>query len=108
VLKKPKRQRLYGDGTELDTFDDLPTDRDKESQYHVQPKGHGNRAAGPRREKSVEIKDPGRGTIRKKSTRTLSMSGSGTLLLYFVLDIFSFLYPKGLKLLPAPSSAQEE
>jgi hypothetical protein len=91
VLKKPKRQRLYGDGTELDTFDDLPTDREKESQYHVQPKGYGNRAAGPHREKSVEIKDSGRGTIRKKSTRTLSMSGSGTLLLYFALDIFSFL-----------------
>jgi len=79
VLKKPKRQRLYGDGTELDTFDDLPTDRDKESQYHVQPKGYGNRAAAPRREKSIETKDPGRGTIRKKSTRTLSMSsGSET------------------------------
>ena len=77
VLKKPKRQRLYGDGTELDTFDDLPTDRDKESQYHVQPKGYGNRAAAPRREKSAETKDSGRGTIRKKSTRTLSVSGSG-------------------------------
>ncbi|KAH9064098.1 hypothetical protein EDB87DRAFT_1599334 [Lactarius vividus] len=71
VLKKPKRQRLYGDGTELDTFDDLPTDRDKESQYRVQPKVHGN-------QKSIEIKDSGKGTIRKKSTRTLSMSGSGS------------------------------
>ena len=91
VLKKPKRQRLYGDGTELDTFDDLPTDRDKESHYHVQPKCYGNRTAGPRREKSIEIKDSGRGTIRKKSTRTLSISGSGTLSLYFALDIFSFL-----------------
>ncbi len=90
VLKKPKRQRLYGDGTELDTFDDLPTDRDKESQYHVQPKGYGNRTAGSRREKSIEIKDPGRGTIRKKSTRTLSMSGSGMSLLYFSPDILSF------------------
>ncbi|KAH9081957.1 hypothetical protein EDB83DRAFT_2503143 [Lactarius deliciosus] len=78
VLKKPKRQRLYGDGTELDTFDDLPTDRDKESQYRVQPKGYGNRTAGPPREKSIEIKDSGKGTIRKKSTRTLSMSGSGS------------------------------
>ncbi|KAI0001900.1 hypothetical protein BJV77DRAFT_1057652 [Russula vinacea] len=59
VLKKPKRQRLYGNGTELDAFDDLPTDRDKERQYRVQPKGHGSR-----------------GTIRKKSTRSLSTSGS--------------------------------
>ena len=109
VLKKPKRQRLYGDGTELDTFDDLPTDRDKESQYHVKPRGYGNRAAGPSREKSVEIKDPGRGTIRKKSTRTLSMSGSGMLLLnVYCGHLLIPHYPKGLKLLPAPSSAQEE
>lgn len=79
VLRKPKRQRLYGDGTELDAFDDLPTDRDKETQYRVQPKGYGNRAAaGPPREKSIEIKDSARGTIRKKSARTLSMSGSGS------------------------------
>ena len=89
VLKKPKRQRLYGDGTELDTFDDLPTDRDKESRYHVQPKGHGNRTAAPRREKgtekSTETKDSGRGTIRKKSTRALSVSGSGM----FFLSLFS-------------------
>jgi hypothetical protein len=110
VLKKPKRQRLYGDGTELDTFDDLPTDRDKESQYHVQPKGYGNRAAAPRREKSTETKDSGRGTIRKKSTRTLSVSGSGMFFCFVFIGTSSH-YPKALKLLPpllAPSSAQEE
>jgi hypothetical protein len=77
VLKKPKRQRQFGDGTELDNFDDLPTDRDKESQYRVQPKGHGNRVAGASREKSTESKEPGKGTLRRKSTRTLATSGSG-------------------------------
>ena len=77
VLKKPKRQRLYGSGNELDAFDDLPTDRDKESQYRIQPKGYGNRVAGTSREKSAETKDSGKGTIRKKSTRSLSTSGSG-------------------------------
>ena len=77
VLKKPKRQRLYGNGTELDAFDDLPTDRDKERQYRVQPKGHGSRVAGPSREKCIETKDSRKGTIRKKSTRSLSTSGSG-------------------------------
>ncbi|KAJ7706308.1 hypothetical protein B0H17DRAFT_1036660 [Mycena rosella] len=46
VLRRPKRQRTFGDGTELDGFDDLPTDRDKESQYRVQPKGYGNRVPG--------------------------------------------------------------
>ncbi|KAK0191323.1 hypothetical protein F5146DRAFT_1048153 [Armillaria mellea] len=43
VLRKPKRQCIYGDGTELDAIADLPTDRDKESHFRVQPKGYGNR-----------------------------------------------------------------
>ncbi len=77
VLKKPKRQRQYGNGTELDAIDDLPTDRDKESRYRVQPKGHGNRVSGTSREKNIETKDARKGTIRKKSTRSLSTSGSG-------------------------------
>jgi hypothetical protein len=46
ILRKPKRPRLYGDGTELDGFEDLPTDRDKESKYRVAPKGYGNRIPG--------------------------------------------------------------
>jgi hypothetical protein len=79
VLKKPKRQRQYGNGTELDAFDDLLTDRDKESRYRVQPKGYGTRVAGASREKSIETKDSGKGTLRKKSTRSLSTSGSGML-----------------------------
>ncbi|KAF7320303.1 hypothetical protein MKEN_00815100 [Mycena kentingensis (nom. inval.)] len=57
ILKRPKRQRLFGDGTELDAFDDLPTDREKESRYRVQPKGHGNRIPGGTYSK---------GTIRRK------------------------------------------
>jgi hypothetical protein len=77
VLKKPKRQRQYGNGSELDAIDDLPTDRDKESRYRVQPRGHGNRVAGTSREKNIETKDSRKGTIRKKSTRSLSTSGSG-------------------------------
>lgn len=79
VLKKPKRQKQYGNGTELDAFDDLLTDRDKESRYRVQPKGYGTRVAGTSREKSIETKDSGKGTFRKKSTRSLSTSGSGML-----------------------------
>ncbi|KAH8929176.1 hypothetical protein BT69DRAFT_320525 [Atractiella rhizophila] len=33
VLKRPKRVRNYGDGTELDAFDDLPTNRDDERKF---------------------------------------------------------------------------
>ncbi|KAJ7169757.1 hypothetical protein C8R46DRAFT_1162509 [Mycena filopes] len=61
VLRRPKRQRLFGDGTELDGFDDLPTDRDKESRFRVQPKGYGNRVPGG----SYPTKSE-KGTIRRK------------------------------------------
>ncbi|PPQ62959.1 hypothetical protein CVT24_006065 [Panaeolus cyanescens] len=70
VLRKPKRQRTYGDGTELDGFDDLPTDRDKEVRYRVQPKGYGNRVPGSSfssKEKEKE-KSPDYGTIRRKDS----------------------------------------
>ncbi len=46
LLRRPKRPRTYGDGTELDHIEDLPTDRDKEVHYRVQPKGYGNRIPG--------------------------------------------------------------
>ncbi|KAI6104061.1 hypothetical protein EDD16DRAFT_1750304 [Pisolithus croceorrhizus] len=35
LLRRPKRQRTYGDGTELDGFDDLPTDREKECKFRA-------------------------------------------------------------------------
>ncbi|KAJ7092596.1 hypothetical protein C8R44DRAFT_844138 [Mycena epipterygia] len=61
VLRRPKRQRLFGDGTELDGFDDLPTDREKESRYRVQPKGYGNRIPGGSYPSKSE-----KGTMRRK------------------------------------------
>ncbi|KAJ7630812.1 hypothetical protein FB45DRAFT_916617 [Roridomyces roridus] len=62
LLMRPTQPvRLFGDGTELDGFDDLPTDRDKESRYRVQPKGYGNRVPGG----SYPPK-PDKGTMRRK------------------------------------------
>ena len=90
VLKKPKRQRQFGDGTELDNFDDLPTDRDKESQYRVKPKGHGNRVTGASREKIADSKEPVKGTLRKKSTRTLSTSAPGKFSLLIPLRAYPY------------------
>jgi hypothetical protein len=109
ALKKPKRQRQFGDGTELDNFDDLPTDRDKESHYRVQPKGHSNRMAGTSREKSTESKEPVKGTLRRKSTRTLSTSGSGNFFSHHSIWIAALFLNicKVLKCLPALSSALE-
>lgn len=62
VLRKPRRARQYGDGTELDAFDDLPTDRDKESRFRVNPKGYGNRIPGG----TFSSKPPDKGTLRRK------------------------------------------
>ncbi|KAL0951361.1 hypothetical protein HGRIS_008065 [Hohenbuehelia grisea] len=64
VLRRPKRQRTYGDGTELDAINDLPADREKEARYRVQPKGFGNRIPGGTFTKSAE-----KGTVRKKGKR---------------------------------------
>ncbi|KAI0652188.1 hypothetical protein C8Q79DRAFT_1081250 [Trametes meyenii] len=75
VLKKPKRQRTYGDGTELDAFDDLPTDREQEGKYRVQPKGYGNRVPGASYSKPTTDASA-TGTIRRKA-KTREFSGSG-------------------------------
>lgn len=37
TLSKPKRARQYGDGTELDEFDDLPTNKEKEMRSSLGP-----------------------------------------------------------------------
>ncbi|CAJ2511157.1 Uu.00g067820.m01.CDS01 [Anthostomella pinea] len=42
-ISKPRRSRQFGDGHELDAFDDLPTSAHTESRYTKQPIGSGNR-----------------------------------------------------------------
>ncbi|KAI1411757.1 hypothetical protein F5Y13DRAFT_200746 [Hypoxylon sp. FL1857] len=42
-LSKPRRVRRFGDGHELDSFDDLPTSAQAESKYMKQPVASGNR-----------------------------------------------------------------
>ncbi|KAI1179912.1 hypothetical protein F4777DRAFT_404209 [Nemania sp. FL0916] len=42
-INKPRRARHFGDGHELDGFDDLPTSAQTESRYVKQPIGSGNR-----------------------------------------------------------------
>jgi hypothetical protein len=80
LLRRPKRQRTYGDGTELDGIEDLPTNREKEVRYRVQPKGFGNRIPGatypPNAGDRLTAIDklPGKGTIRKKEKREGSIS----------------------------------
>ncbi|KAH8102509.1 hypothetical protein BXZ70DRAFT_928773 [Cristinia sonorae] len=77
VLKRPKRQKTYGDGTELDGIDDLPLDREKEGRFRVQPKGYGNRIPGATYASKVAEPKPVepsvlRGTLRRSKKRDLS------------------------------------
>lgn len=79
LLRRPKRSKTYGDGTELDGFEDLPTDRDKEVRYRVQPKGFGNRIPGAAFPSKVGDKDKAadKGTLRKKRRDGTAATGNG-------------------------------
>ena len=94
VLKRPKRPKAYGDGTELDGFDDLPLDGDKETRFRIQPKV--TRVPGASYPKPVEREPVNpKGTLRRKPTRELSsnnLRGSqpSTLLLGYLLTIHTF------------------
>jgi hypothetical protein len=64
---------MYGDGTELDGIADLPTDRDKETRFRVQPTGYGNRVPGG----TYTAKSFEKDTTRKKGRRTESTGSNG-------------------------------
>lgn len=64
ILRRPKRARTYGDGTELDGIEDLPTDREQEGRYRVLPRGAP--ASAPRLSKGASEKDT-KSTIGRKS-----------------------------------------
>lgn len=66
LLRRPKRQRTYGDGTELDAFEDLPTDREKEVRFRVQPKATSRGGVTTYSKSSHREKDRDKGTLRKK------------------------------------------
>lgn len=70
VMRKPKRIQAFSDGTELDAFDDLPEDTEKERKYRVQPVGRGNVSAS-RGEKGSSATTTSSGTLGRKSAATL-------------------------------------
>lgn len=61
-IRRTKR-RVFGDGTELDAFDDLPTDRSKEAQYRVHPKGRDSQTSVA---SSKTEREGHRGTVRRR------------------------------------------
>ena len=95
LLRRPKRLRTYGDGTELDGFEDLPTDRDKEVRYRVQPKGYGNRIPGSSFSAKTADKERSsdKGAPKKKSRRDSPTVHGDYFFLQtdgFILNIFRF------------------
>lgn len=63
-LTKPSRRRNFGDGTELEHFDDLRTNTEKESKFTKQPIARGPPKLGVRHAHSrSDIKDPLKRTI---------------------------------------------
>jgi len=65
MLRRPKRPRQYGDGTELDGIEDLPTDRDKERMYRVTPKAPPGRVPPT----SVNKSPNNKATIGRRASR---------------------------------------
>jgi len=58
-LTKPARRRQFGDGTELDNFDDLRTNAEKESKLLKQPSARGPPRLGLRQTQSrPDMKEP--------------------------------------------------
>lgn len=80
LLRRPKKPRSYGDGTELDAFDDLQVDRQKEGTMkvtNIRPTSRSKEAAASvtgasyvqsRSSSSLEHHTPAIGDKRKKST----------------------------------------
>ncbi|KAG6888834.1 hypothetical protein C0992_007392, partial [Termitomyces sp. T32_za158] len=102
VLRRPKRQRQFGDGTELETFEDLPTDRDKEVKFRVQPKKDGNRVPGA----TYPSQSSGeKGTIKKKNQREdLSGSIGKTPVWLVCLNLANGLSEKAFSTAPTPAT----
>ncbi|KAG8952070.1 hypothetical protein FRC03_012280 [Tulasnella sp. 419] len=76
-LKQPKKAKVFGDGTELDGFEDLVVEREKESKYRVVPKGTSS-GLGRRSASTSSSTNPGAvsigpsGTIGRKRGVTAS------------------------------------
>ena len=59
TVTKPARRRNYGEGNELEVFDDLPTSMSKESKYTKPPIARGPPKSGLRQIPSrVDLRDP--------------------------------------------------
>jgi hypothetical protein len=59
-LTKPLRRRQFGDGFELDAFDDLPTSRDSEQKFVKEPIGRGPPKLSSLRNKIHQDSQPAR------------------------------------------------
>lgn len=64
TVTKPARRRNFGDGTELEVFDDLPTSQQKEAKFVKQPSARGPPKLGLRHTQSrPDVREAGRRNI---------------------------------------------
>jgi hypothetical protein len=71
TVTKPSRRRNYGDGNELEVFDDLPTSQTRESKYVKQPIARGPPKPSLRQVQSrSDIRDPLKRNITPAPPRT--------------------------------------
>jgi hypothetical protein len=68
TLIKPKKPRQFGDGNELDAFDDLPTSQTVEQKFTKQPVGRGAPKSSLLRNKIIQNIAPDRTTTPTPST----------------------------------------
>lgn len=82
-MMRPQRSRVFGDGTELDGFEDLATDRDQESRFRVHTQNK-NRIPGGTFSNQSE-----KGTLRRKPRHDMaSPTNSGLSLRIFQIALF--------------------
>lgn len=74
VMTRPAKRRNFGDGTELEAFDDLPTNPKIESHFTVQPVGRGAPKVMRKRSVASEVSS----TPRAESNRSSYMEPAPT------------------------------
>jgi hypothetical protein len=76
TVTRPTRRRNFGDGTELESFDDLPTSANAESRFEKNPIGHGAPRSLRSRPGQTTAASPSRINTPTISSNTLSPSRS--------------------------------
>ncbi|KAJ5655631.1 hypothetical protein N7507_007581 [Penicillium longicatenatum] len=78
TLTRPTRRRNFGDGTELESFDDLPTSVSTESRFTKNPAGRGAPRSVRARLSQSRITPPGESPTQSSTPPTISKPPAST------------------------------